>query len=194
MGRDDIRTGRRSMTVVGLLILGSVLLGADCGGSPPANTASAQPAPAQQSAPEVAKPPSATAPAASESMKACALLTKEEVGAALGKPVVPMAETTAGEAASCEYHDATHQPNKFVAVLVYTLTPASAKGTFEGMRGVGGEKVAVQGIGDDAYWDGRSSLSVLKGRYHLDISVTEPDVDGLKVARTLAPKVLSRLP
>ena len=124
---------------------------------------------------------------------ACSLLTTEEVGAAIGKPVTPVTETT-GQAASCAYHDATHQPNKFLSLIVYTLTPSQAKGVFEGTKGGGRDQVAVPGIGDDAYWDKIFGLSVLKGRYEIGITVTDYSVDGLKVARTLAPKLLSRLP
>ncbi len=153
-----------------------------------------------QSAPrettEAAKQPPAAA--AQDTPKAagvegCSLLTKEEVGAAIGKPVTPINGTT-GQTASCEYHNAARQPDKFLEVLVYTLTPGQAKGVFEATKGGGRDQVAVPGVGDDAYWDKMLGLCVLKGRYHVVISVTEFGVDGLKVARTLAPKVLSRLP
>jgi hypothetical protein len=104
-----------------------------------------------------------------------------------------MTEST-GQAASCAYHDATRQPNKFVGLVVYSVTPREAKGAFEAMKGSSSDPVPVSGLGDDAYWDRTFGLSVLKGKYKIGISVAEPAVDGLKVARTLAPKVLSRLP
>lgn len=142
--------------------------------------------------------PAAVAPAQDPAKTAaavdgCSLLTKEEVGAAIGKPVTPINGTT-GQVASCEYHNTARQPDKFLELIVYTLTPSQAKGVFEGLKGGGRDQVAVAGIGDDAYWDKTFGLSVLKGRYKIGISVMEPDVDGLKVARALAPKLLSRLP
>ncbi len=130
---------------------------------------------------------------AATGVDACSLLTAEEVGAALGKPVTAVTVTT-GQAASCAYHDASHQPDKLVEFIVYSLTPSQAKGTFEATKGGGRDQVAVPGIGDDAYWDKTFGLSVLKGRYEVGISVTDSSVDGLKVARTLASKLLSRLP
>jgi len=148
--------------------------------------------PAQGAKPAAAAAAKGSATAAA-GVDACSLLTTEEVGAAIGKPVTPVTETT-GQAASCAYHDATHQPDKFLSLIVYTLTPSQAKGVFEGTKGGGRDQVAVPGIGDDAYWDKTFGLSVLKGRYEIGISVTDYSVDGLKVARTLAPKLLSRLP
>ncbi len=190
MDRDAIRTERRSMTLVTLLIVGGFLFTAGCGGAPTA-TANAQPVAAQGAAPAVAK----TSAAAEKpvNLDACSLLTKEEVGEAIGKPVTPIVEST-GTAASCAYHDATHQPNKFLGLIVYAVTPSEARGAFEAMKSSERKQVAVPGIGDDAYWDETFGLHVVKGGYEIGISVSEPGVDELKAARTLAPKVLSRLP
>jgi len=135
----------------------------------------------------------AQAPAPAAGVDACSLLTKEEVGAAIGKPVTAVTVTT-GQAASCAYHDAANRSDKVLESIVYTLTPSQAKGVFEATKGGGRDQVAVPGIGDDAYWDKLSGLTVLKGRYEIGIAVTEGNVDGLKVARALAPKLLSRLP
>jgi hypothetical protein len=124
---------------------------------------------------------------------ACSLLTAEEVGAAIGRRATPVTVTT-GQAASCAYHDAANRADKLLELIVYTLTPDAARGTFEATKGGGRDQVAVPGIGDDAYWDKTFGLSVLKGRYEIGITVTASNVDRLKVARTLAPKLLSRLP
>src|SRR5512146_1467412 len=70
------------------------------------------------------QPPAAAAqdtPKAAAGVDGCSLLTKEEVGAAIGKPVTPLNRTT-GEAASCEYHNAARQPDKFLDLVVYTMT------------------------------------------------------------------------
>jgi hypothetical protein len=180
-------TVSRSTALARLLVVGTACLFTACGSSAPAATAGGQPSKASASGPARNPGP------APVSVDACALLTKEEVGAAIGKPVIPVVEST-GAAASCAYHDATHQPNKFLSLIVYVMTPDQARGAFEATKGGGRDQVAVAGVGDDAYWDSFLGLTVLKGRYEIGISVSDRDVDQLKVARTLAPKVLSRLP
>src|SRR5512142_2163798 len=133
-----------------LLVIGTALLVAGCAGGAPASNASAEPARAQQAPSKAAT--TARAPEEPLNVDACSLLTKEEVGDAIGKPVTPVVEST-GAAASCAYHDASHQPNKFVGLVVYAVTPSEARGAFEAMKSAERKQVAVPGIGDDAYWD-----------------------------------------
>ena len=117
-----------------------------------------------QSAEPAAVAPAQDPPKTAAGVDGCSLLTKEEVGAAIGKPVTPINGTT-GQVASCEYHNAARQPDKFLGLIVYTMTPSQAKGAFEATKGGGRDQVAVPGIGDEAYWDKTFGLSVLKGRY-----------------------------
>jgi hypothetical protein len=148
-------------------------------------TESPKPAAAAAAAQRVAPDPAA--------VDACSLLTAEEVGAALGKPVTVVPLTT-GQASDCEYFDEKQRTDKLAAMVVYTVTPSQAKGAFEATKGGGRDQVAVSGIGDDAYWDSLMGLVVLKGRYEFSVSVLERGVDRPKVARALASKLLSRLP
>jgi hypothetical protein len=83
-----------------------------------------------------------------------------------------------------------------VGLSVYSLTPSQAKGAHEATKGGGRDQTSVTGLGEDAYWDKTfNQLSVLKGSYHVTLSVNALAVDDpLKAAQTLGAKALSRVP
>ncbi len=140
------------------------------------------PAAAGQSSTTSGKPP------------ACPMLTKDEVQAAIGKPVVTEEEDlpAATTLSSCRYHDPADKSEAFVVLKVST----DWKRQHEAKKTNGGPFEVVSGIGDDAFWQkDLSTLNVLKGQRGISLWVSATDVaDPLTAAQTLAPKALARLP
>ena len=66
-----------------------------------------------------------------------------------------------------------------------TLTPTSVH--------LGATSVAVSGLGDQAYWDGYASLSILKGNEYLRIAVVPPTGPNESDEKTLAAAALARM-
>ncbi len=185
---------------VRLLLLGSVVFLAACGGSgatqPPGATPPAQEAKSTPTTPtRPAQTPAATPQAAGAAIDPCSLLTKAEVEAAIGVAVTEPAREVVGPMAACNFNDPNAPIFRTVTVMVTTFdTSLQAKGAFEMITA---ERTSVPGIGDDAYWVelGFYSLSVLKGRYNVDVNVGPVDgKDRLAIAKGLAAKALARMP
>ena len=128
----------------------------------------------------------------------CSLLPKEEVETVIGKTVDPVRTATSTNVFSCSYNDpASKLPGSIIDITVAMLTPEQAKGLHEMTKGGGRDQEEVPYIGDDAYWDKElgGTLYVLQDKYALSMSVSTSDVEEPQVAaRTLAPKLLAKLP
>jgi hypothetical protein len=164
--------------------------------TPTTAAAAPTPAPATKAAASTPAAAAQAAPVSAAAVDACALLTAEEVQAAIGKAVVPQQDPTGDARASgCSYLDTTTRI-RLASLAVYSVTPSEAKGIHEATKGGGRDQVDVPGIGEDAYWDDTfSSLDMLKGRYSVGLTIASSAiVEAIQAAKTLGPKLLSRLP
>lgn len=198
------------------LVLGVLLLVAGCsggggggptGGQPaPATQAAQPPAQATQSPAQPTQPPaqptSTTAAGGADSssgaqMDACKLLTKAEVESAAGKPLgEPVSRVTEyaepSYASSCSYSGPGFEA--FVNATVFVgRDAAQAKELYQTHKSAPGITAAsAAGVGEDAFWvDTSSTLTILKGRYEVRVSVVN---GGLEAVKGLASKVLEKLP
>ena len=131
------------------------------------------------------------------SIDPCALLTKSEVDAALGRPVKDP-RNVAGQP-TCVYDDSMQPsgaPNPAgigINLAFYTTGGAQEFSRFKNNASLA--PTPVTGIGDDAFWTG-GSLYVLRGDFYFDVTMytSDPDVARLEIAKNMAQIVLSRLP
>ncbi len=143
-------------------------------GSPGHSPAAAAPA---------SKPPAATATssapaAAASSPSSCSVVTQSEASAALGQQVAAplLGKATVEGGVACVFYGpdvpAGTSPDVAVpdSVRVVLVTGADAKKWFDNYR----SKVNAQpisGLGDEAYYDGYASISVLQGDAYVRIAV-----------------------
>jgi hypothetical protein len=154
--------------------------------------------PAKATSPAPATSPSATATTASVHPTSCSVVTRAEASAALGQPVkapiVGNATVEGGKA--CVFYGpsvpAGTSPNVAVgdSVRVVLVVGANARKWFDNYRG----KVHAQnipGLGDQAFYDGYASISVLKGDAYVRIAVGI--ASNLKPEEALARDALPRM-
>jgi hypothetical protein len=131
---------------------------------------------------------------------ACALVTKAEVEAAVGTPVLAGVEEQLPQHSGCGFGD-PDAPKiggkvvfRLVSVSVLTFaTPSAAHDVFVMGKGNAATPQAVTGVGDEAFWDALlHTLWVRKGKYELSIDV--PKAGGLAAAKAIAAKALTQLP
>ena len=187
----------------------TVLLGA-CG-SPtstapsPAPTASARAATPTTSAsaatPATSAPPAAKTTAATGSFDSCSVVTQAEAASALGTAVTPgvLGSATVEGGLACVFYGPSartpRNPNVAQAdsVRVVVVKGPQALTWYNDYK----SKVKAQpitGYGDQAYYDGYASLSILKGDTYLRIAVSPagapPSLSGEKqLATALLPKL-----
>ena len=171
----------------------SLLLLVGCG-----ETSNSESESVQRSAPQ-------SAPAQSQSstpaLNACSLLTKTDIQAAVGKPVLDGMPDQAAELATCAYGNPSapqvggRPTDVLVSLGVFTGSqPGQAKGAFDIAKKNAAEVDAVSGIGEEAFWDKYvRSLRVFKGNHLLDVSLGA-DLGDLKTARAIAEQALAKLP
>jgi hypothetical protein len=126
----------------------------------------------------------------------CALLTKEDVEAALETKVTKVTSAPLREIPSTTMHDQScvYETGSRVLRMIVTETrsPAQAQTMLgiEVMGHAGGDKpVALPGIGDETAMASPRSLIMRKGRLVLDISVADfgdTDADRVALAKSLA--------
>ena len=141
----------------------------------------------------------ATTTAASGTVDSCSVVTQAEAGSALGQTVrAPVrGKATVEGGVACVFYGpsvrAGADPDVPVAdsVRVVLVTGPDAQSFFTDYR----SKVpaqAIAGLGDQAYYDGSASLSVLKGDAYLRVAVIGvPKV--LAAEQALAQDVLPRM-
>ena len=183
----------RSAAAVMMSVAAAALVAA-CG-SPGHSSGAAAPA----SKPSPAKAAS-SAPAATvlSSATSCSVVTQSEASAALGQPVKAplLGKATVEGGVACVFYGpdvpAGTSPDVGVpdSVRVVLVTGADARKWFDNYR----TKVHAQpvpGLGDEAYYDGYASISVLQGDAYVRIAVGIPD--NLSVEETLARDALPRM-
>jgi hypothetical protein len=174
-----------------LIAVAAAGLAAGCSSSP----ATSAPPPAPSTSAVAA--PSSTSPSAS-SPTSCSVVTQSEASAALGQPakapILGKAIVEGGQA--CVFYGPAVPPGTSPdvavgdSVRVVLVTGPDAKKWFDDYR----SKVhaqAISGLGDDAYYDGYASISVLKGDAYVRIAVGI--ADNLHAEETLASDALPRM-
>jgi hypothetical protein len=160
-------------------------------GHSPAAAAPAKPSPAKTTS----SPPAATV---ASSANSCSVVTQSEASAALGQAVKAplLGKATVEGGVACVFYGPDVPPGTSPdiavpdSVRVVLVTGADARKWFGNYRG----KVHAQpvpGLGDEAYYDGYASISVLQGDAYVRIAVGKPD--NLSVEETLARDALPRM-
>jgi hypothetical protein len=181
-----VRTAAAAAAIAGALVV------AGCSSStPPPNPLASTTAAGASASP--------TATVAAAKPNSCNVITQAEASQALGgqtvKPPVRGKATVEGGVA-CVYYGpsvpAGTNPDVPIgdSVRVVLVTGRHAKKWFDNYR----TKVHAQSIpdlGDDAYWDGYASVSVLKGNAYLRIAVVIANPE--KAEETLAADALPRM-
>jgi hypothetical protein len=187
------RCRSRSAAAVMLPVAVAALVAA-CGSSGHSSGAAA---PASKPAPAKAAS-SAPAAAVVSSANSCSVVTQSEASAALGQPVKAplLGKATVEGGVACVFYGPDVPPGTSPdigvpdSVRVVLVTGADAKKWFDNYR----TKVHAQpvsGLGDQAYYDGYASISVLQGDAYVRIAVAMPN--NLSAVETLARDALPRM-
>lgn len=212
VGRAALRL--RILATLTVATLALAACGSTVASASPAAVAAPSAEPSAVSAASAALPPSAspsmsaaspalstaaTTPAPAASFDSCTVVTQAEAGSALGQTVTPpvRGKATVEGGVACVFYGpsvpAGADPDIPVvdSVRVVLVTGPDALKFFNDYR----SKVpaqAVAGLGDQAYFDGSASLSVLKGAAYLRVAVIGgPPI--LAAERKLAQDVLPRM-
>jgi hypothetical protein len=162
-----------------VLAAGSLALAfAACGGREPA----ASPRPSQAAS---------AAPAPAAAIDACKLLEKQEVDAALGKPVGAPAPENMPPVYGCRWRIEVLD-GLGLSVIAYD-SPAQALAAHEMAIKINNYE-QVAGVGERAYTSPFNEVTALAGRYELSVDVTLSQADRPAIAKALALKALARLP
>jgi hypothetical protein len=155
----------------------------------------------EASAPAPSTPPQSAA--AAPAVDACTLLTQEEVETAGGRKALAARGQAMAELSTCEWGD-PEAPKvgdrslvDLVELSIFTGSNAyfagpveQAREVFRTARANTSSDEPVSGLGEDAWWDGRT-LHVLRARYLLEVTV---DPESREAAETLVRAALGRLP
>jgi hypothetical protein len=193
------RNGSRAARLgaaIALPIASAALLAACSSAVTPAATPSASAT--QNSAPVGTPGPVATASPATAAPTSCSVVTQAEAGAALGQAVKPplLGKATVEGGVACVFYGPEVPPGTSPdiavgdSVRVVLVTGPDAKKWFDDYRG----KVhaqAISGLGDEAYYDGYASISVLQGDAYVRIAVGI--ANNLSAEETLARDALPRM-
>lgn len=167
------------------MVMASVAALAACGGRESAPPPKPSPSPMARQLPMAR-------PSAGVSLDACQLLTRQEVEAALGKPVGEGAPESMPQLAACHWAARSAPDSARVAVTVYDGA-AQARAAFEMAVKINGYRT-VRGVGEDAYASPMYDLTVLSGRYELAVDVSLLADEPAPAARRLAQQAVARLP
>jgi len=132
-----------------------------------------------------------------ENINACSLLKKSEVEAAIGNQVLDF-QKDVGKMGEVRYSHCTYKKNSGMIGLllsVYTYnSKTEVKKHFESSMKEIGHTTPVSGLGDAAYWwKSKTTFLVIKDKYMISI-ISGADEAGLKAAKSMAEKVVNRLP
>jgi hypothetical protein len=131
-------------------------------------------------------------PSAGVSLDACQLLTRQEVEAALGKPVGEPVSEGAKETASCRWTTTSGPEGATISVIVHDA-PAEARAAFDtAVKDHGYKKVS--GLGEGAYSSPMYEVTVLARKYELAVDVSLLADEPAPAARKLAGQAVARLP
>jgi hypothetical protein len=187
---------RRHEVALPVMACGAVMLLAACGSSSPSSSGALSASP---SAP--AASPSAPASAAAGRFDSCTVVTQAEAASALGQAVTPgvLGKATVEGGLACVFYGPSApaprdpdvgQPDSVRVVVVHGPKALAWYRNYK-------SKVSAQpvtGYGDQAYYDGYASLSVLKGDYYLRVAVAPAGAPpSLAAEEQLAAAILPRL-
>ena len=198
-------------TVLSLLAVGIILLLAACNGGgggeestgdQTSPTEQETQAPAEQETQAPAETEEPEEEVAGGDIDPCALVTKEEVEAAVGASVLEPQREDFANLFTCSYNDPDTPIVRTVSVnVIVAEREDQARDSYEMFKDLAPDAEAVAGIGDEAFWDSVVKgldvrLEVLKGKYDISIKIDlSPDGgDALAIAKELAAKLLGRLP
>jgi hypothetical protein len=175
------------------LSAGAALLVAGCGaGSPSASvTTAGSSSPAATTAPVAA----ARSPHGPNS---CSVITQAQASAALGQPVQPpkRGKAQVEKGVACVFFGPDVPPGTSAsdagldAVRVVLVTGQKAEKFFANYRSQVHAQ-AISGLGDQAFYDGGASISVLKGNAYVRIAIGKPD--NLSAEEALARDALPKM-
>lgn len=193
---------RRRQLAVSVMACGAAVLFAACGSpSPSAPAPSASSPSAPPSSPAAAASPSASAVAAGGKFDSCSVVTQAEAATALGQSVTAgvLGKATVEGGLACVFYGPSAptprnpnvaQPDSVRVVVVYG---PDAQTWYHNYK----SKVNAQpvtGYGDQAYYDGYASLSVMKGNYYLRVAVAPAGAPpSLAAEKQLATAILPNL-
>jgi Protein of unknown function (DUF3558) len=190
---------RRRPVAISVLAGCAASLLAACGSPSSPSPASSSSAPATSAA--AAPSPSAPAPAAAGRFDSCLVVTRAEAASALGQAVTPgvLGHATVEGGLACVFYGPSaptpRDPNVAQAdsVRVVVVHGRKALTWYQDYK----SKVSAQpvtGYGDQAYYDGYASLSILKGDYYLRIAVAPAGAPpSLTAEKQLATAILPKL-
>ena len=190
--------GRRPVAIAGLTGCAAVVLAA-CSSSSSSSPPTSSGAPAASAA--AAPTPSASAPATAANFDSCSVVTSAEAASALGQAVTPgvLGHATVEGGLACVFYGPSaptpRDPNVAQAdsVRVVVVHGPKARTWYLDYK----SKVQAQrvtGYGDQAYYDGFASLSVLKGAFYLRIAVAPAAAPpSLTAEKQLATAILPKL-
>ncbi|HXP19814.1 MAG TPA: hypothetical protein VN840_09240 [Streptosporangiaceae bacterium] len=154
----------------------AILLAACASSSSSSVPSSSSSAPA--TGPTAAPAPPVPAPAAAGNLDSCSVVTSAEAASALGQAVTPgvLGNATVEGGLACVFYGPSaptpRDPNvsQVDSVRVVVVRGPKALAWYQDYK----SKVSAQpesGYGDQAYYDGYASLSILKGDYYLRVAV-----------------------
>jgi hypothetical protein len=188
---------RASLSRLGLTALGAALVGvlSACSASSGGGSVSTG-SPATPAATSTASPTTGT----NTTLDSCSVVTQAEVESAFGGPVQAgvRGKATVEGGVACVYYGPGVAPgtNPDVAIAnsvrVVLVTGSDATTWFNDYRGKV-PAVALPGLGDQAYWDGSASVSVLKGTSYLRVAVVPVTGPSESAEKQLVTAALARM-
>jgi len=190
---------RRRQIAISVMMCGAWILLAACSSPSSAEPASSASAPEASAA--AATSPSASTSATAGNFDSCSVVTQAEAANALGQSVTPgvLGNATVEGGLACVFYGPSAptprdpdvaQADSVRVVVVHGLNALTWYQDYK-------SKVSAQsvtGYGDQAYYDGYASLSVLKGDYYLRIAVAPAGAPpSLAAEKQLAATILPKL-
>jgi hypothetical protein len=204
-GASSGRPARRLVAVTAAVAAVAAVALAGCTSAPTVSTppAAAPAAPAGSAVPSAtAAAPAAPAATASSGPSgaptSCNVITQAEAAAALGQTVQPpvQGKATVEGGVACVFYGPEVPPGANPdlpygdSVRVVLVTGDHAKPYFDDYRSKV-QATSISGLGDEAFYDGYASISVLKGDEYLRIAVGI--ANNLPAEKTLAADALTRM-
>jgi len=181
-----------------LAALAVAVLTAGCGGDDGGGDGdgdATKPAATQQATQAATQPAQPTS--AAESVDVCALVTKADVEAAIGAPVLDGKPDQAANLYTCSFAEPEFANISAAGVAVFVeLREGEAKEVYDLAKSNAAEVQPVDGIGDEAYWDSiLNTMQVLSGKYEISIDVaSEEGRDQVAAAKAIGSKAIAGLP
>jgi Protein of unknown function (DUF3558) len=192
---------RRRQVALPVMACGAAVLLAACSSSSLSSSGALSASPSASAASPPAASPSASPSAAAGKFDSCTMVTQAEAASALGQTVTPgvLGKATVEGGLACVFYGPSAptprdpdvgQPDSVRVVVVHGPKALTWYRNYK-------SKVSAQpvtGYGDQAYYDGDASLSVLKGDYYLRVAVAPAGAPpSLAAEKQLAAAILPKL-